>query len=107
MNLAVKRLEQIFLRSSYKCDSVDTLKEGISFPKILLVSLYNYTGYVLNMCILQDLSQYQNDELLHESLHLLGRVFSAEENLFEKAIQTQVNNYIHIFTLYYFVFNSY
>ena len=40
--------------------------------------------------MLQDLSQYQNDEILHESLHLLGRFFSAEENLFEKAIQTQV-----------------
>ena len=42
--------------------------------------------------VLQDLSQYQNDELLHESLHLLGRTFAAEENLFEKAIQTQVSN---------------
>ena len=41
--------------------------------------------------ILQDLSLYQNDELLHESLHLLGRIYSAEENLFEKATQTQVN----------------
>ena len=39
---------------------------------------------------MQDLSQYKNDELLHESLHLLGRFYSAEENLFEKAIQTQV-----------------
>ena len=43
------------------------------------------------VCTLQDLCQYQNDEVLHESLHLLGRFFSAEENLFEKAIQTQVN----------------
>ena len=43
------------------------------------------------MDILQDLSKYQNDELLHESLHLLGRIYSAEENLFEKATQTQVS----------------
>lgn len=39
---------------------------------------------------LQDLSLYKDDELLHESLHLLGRFYSAEENLFEKATQTQV-----------------
>ena len=50
-----------------------------------------FTYFILD--ISQDLSQYQNDELLHESLHLLGRIFAAEENLFEKAIQTQVTIY--------------
>ena len=33
---------------------------------------------------------YKSDEILHEALHLLQRYYSAEENLFEKAIQTQV-----------------
>ena len=41
--------------------------------------------------MLQDLSQYQNDKLLHESLHLLGKIYSVEEDLFEKATQAQVN----------------
>ena len=60
------------------------------------ICTHMYRMYMqLYICILQDLSKYQNDELLHESLHLLGRYFSAEENLFEKAIQTQVNNCMH------------
>ena len=46
---------------------------------------------ILMYCILQDLSLYQNDELLHESLYLLSKTFSAEESLFENAIQTQVS----------------
>ena len=37
------------------------------------------------------MSRYQNDEILHEALQLLHRYHSAEENLFEKAIQTQVS----------------
>ena len=113
MDLAVKRLDQIFSRSHYReCDLVDTLKEGTCFPEILIVSLYIGSMYnpccILYGCILQDLSQYQNDELLHESLHLLGRFFSAEENLFEKAIQTQVNK-IRVYSyclLLFFGFNS-
>ena len=95
MQLAVLRLKQIFSRSIYKCDFVDSSGEKISFPEILIVSLYNsiINPYILSIWYIysQDLSQYDNDELLHESLHLLGRIFSAEENLFEKAIQTQVS----------------
>ena len=41
--------------------------------------------------MLQDLSLYQNEELLHESLHLLRKIYSVEEDLFEKATQAQVN----------------
>ena len=37
------------------------------------------------------MSNYQNDEILYEALHLLHRYYSVEENLFEKAIQTQVS----------------
>ena len=43
--------------------------------------------------LLQDLSKYHNDELLHESLHLLGRIYTVEEELFEKATQAQVDNF--------------
>ncbi|XP_065909470.1 inositol 1,4,5-trisphosphate-gated calcium channel ITPR1-like [Dysidea avara] len=71
MSLAVSRLKRIFSISFYNCDSA--IENGLTFPQILI-----------------DLSQYNNDELLHESLYLLGRFYSAEENLFEKAIQTQL-----------------
>jgi len=91
MNLAVMRLKQIFSLSLYACDSVDG-ETGTSFVNVLIVSLHScVTTHLFSDWCLQDLSQYDNDELLHESLHLLGRIFSAEENLFEKAIQTQVS----------------
>ena len=89
MNLAVARLQQIFSLSSYFCDYEKD--EGVGFSQILIVSLCHTSMYLLLLIELQDLSHYQNDELLHESLHLLGRIYSAEENLFEKAIQSQVN----------------
>ena len=50
------------------------------------------------MRLSQDLSRYQNDELLHESLHLLGRIYATEENLFEKATQAQVSVNIYFAT---------
>ena len=37
------------------------------------------------------MSKYKSDEILHEALQLLERYYSTEENLFEKAIQTQVS----------------
>lgn len=104
MQLAVLRLKQIFSRSIYKCDFVDSSGEKISFPEILIVSSYNSINpYILSIQYIcsQDLSQYDNDELLHESLHLLGRIFSAEENLFEKAIQTQVSGYKYLAVGFY------
>ena len=54
--------------------------------------MYTYNQHYL----LQDLSKYQNDELLHEALHLLNRFYSAEEHLFEKAVQAQVIISLHI-----------
>ena len=85
MQLAIERLVVIFALSVFtECDI------GTSFSEILIVSL-NSCILCASMDILQDLSMYQNEELLHESLHLLGRIYSAEENLFEKATQTQVS----------------
>ncbi|XP_065883200.1 inositol 1,4,5-trisphosphate-gated calcium channel ITPR1-like isoform X2 [Dysidea avara] len=66
MKLAVDRLEQILFYCCLDCDSQE-LSE-----------------------ILIDLSQYQNEELLCESLHLLGRIYSVEEELFENASQAQL-----------------
>jgi len=88
MGLAVNRLKQIFSLSFYKCDG--PVENGQMFPQILIVSSCYYFQLEKLILPLQDLSKYNNDELLHESLHLLGRFHSAEENLFEKAVQTQV-----------------
>ena len=53
--------------------------------------------------VLQGLSKYHNDKLLHESLHLLGRIYTAEEELFEKATQAQVDNFYNLVSYdYYF-----
>ncbi|XP_065902249.1 inositol 1,4,5-trisphosphate receptor type 2-like [Dysidea avara] len=71
MDLVAQRLKKIFSLSFYKCDG--PVENGQRFHDILI-----------------DLSKYKDDELLHECLHLLGRFYSAEENLFEKAIQTQL-----------------
>ena len=58
--------------------------------------------YLFRLDLLQDLSLCQNDELLHESLHLLGRIYAAEEDLFEKATQTQVNLCIFCYVILMF-----
>ena len=50
MDLAVNRLQYIFKPSTYKCDSAETLKDGISFPNILIVS--NYVIKLLNSHII-------------------------------------------------------
>ena len=54
------------------------------------IHAYIATYIHINHMYTQDLSKYESDEILHEALHLLQRYYSAEENLFEKAIQTQV-----------------
>ena len=41
MQSTVLRLKQIFSRSIYGCDSVDSSTDFISFPDILIVSLHN------------------------------------------------------------------
>ena len=57
----------------------------------LLLLILKFVFFYFMYCILQDLSLYRNDELLHESLYLLNRILSAEESLFENASQTQVS----------------
>ncbi len=70
MHLARERLKFIFSQSAYCFESPDC---SPSFPEMLL-----------------DLSQYECDELVQGSLHLLNRFFSSELSLFNKAIQTQL-----------------
>lgn len=68
--MARDRLEYLFSQSAYEFEKKD-LKP--SLPEIFL-----------------DVANYQEDELIQDSLHLLSRYFSSENTLFEKAIQTQL-----------------
>ena len=66
--MARDRLKFIFSKSAYYFESPSK-----AFPEILL-----------------DLSEYESDELVQSSLHLLNRFYSSEVSLFQKAIQTQL-----------------
>lgn len=68
------RLEYLFSLTEYYIEKGEFKGDiGRTFPGVLL-----------------DLANYEDDEIVQESLHLLNRFFSTEISLFQKAIQTQL-----------------
>lgn len=74
VQVARDRLKSIFSESAYFFENPTyTFATHMPFPDILI-----------------DLSSYHSNELVQGSMHLLNQFYSAEEMLFQKAIQTKL-----------------
>ncbi|KAH3742154.1 hypothetical protein DPMN_048890 [Dreissena polymorpha] len=72
------------------------LKENLSVAKAglrKLTEIFEVTSFLKNydlVDILLDLSNYEYDQMVHKSMNLLNRYFSAHNDLFMRAMQAQV-----------------
>lgn len=74
IHVARERLKYLFSLTEYYIERKEFKEDNhITFPQLLL-----------------DLANYEEEEIVQNSLHLLNRLFSTEVTLFEKAIQTEL-----------------
>ena len=61
----------------------------------IIVVVHNECAYTVSVH-LQEIADYEDNDLLVLALHLLNRYFSMESDLFTKAAESQVSTCTHI-----------